>query len=137
MVKEDGVVIKVLYNGEKLKLKNTQKLQFTSLSAFADKLAYTWESWAGNYQRVRNTGMTTVSLDTMQKWHNTDFLALVRDPYPWYGEEYLNRLVPVLDVYGRGALVAAIDAKLVCTTHLQYLKKQGKMQVTDHQVEFI
>jgi len=126
----------------KLELKDTTKLQKTSLDLFAQQLGYEWNNTFGKYIagwssfNVNNgisRGMCYISLSKIQLWYNSNFIVEV-DDFPWHGEPVLPKIAEKLK-FNVEELQSAIDSKLVITTHLQYSKKQNKLLCTNHQIK--
>jgi hypothetical protein len=64
-----------------VELKDTMKLQKASLDLFAQELGYWWDVECSNYYIDHFSTLTrdkvAVSLETMQKWHNHEFVTEV------------------------------------------------------------
>lgn len=124
----------------KLVLKDTTKLQKTSLDLFAEWLGYEWWDSKGKYKVNTNSyfegetrGMKYISLHKMQLWYNREFTNEA-ETFPWHGEDVLVEVSKRLS-FTVDRLQSAIDSKLVITTHLQYSKKQSKLLCTNHQIK--
>lgn len=99
-------------------LKDTSKLQRKSLNSFAEHLQYMWlsdeydwyipKSYKGK-QEVEDHN--TVSLSTMQSWHNNSFVVDGCDDLLSAANKF-NFTV--------GQLQRAIDSKLVSDTYLKF-----------------
>lgn len=128
----------------KLELKDTTKLQKTSLDLFAQQLGYKWCNRDGHYyvsffhteeyDAAKARGMLSISLIKMQSWYNCNFKNCTED-YPWHGSEiYLADVSENLG-FTIPQLRNAINVKLVITTHLQYSKKFKAVLCTNYQIK--
>jgi len=132
----------------KLELKDTTKLQKTSLDLFAQQLGYKWCNRGGHYNPIASVsffhteeydaakarGMLSISLIKMQSWYNCNFKNCIED-YPWHGGEIYLALVSEYLGFTVPQLRKAVNAKLVVTTHLQYSKKFKAVLCTNHQIK--
>ena len=131
-----------------VEMKDTTKLQKTSLDLFAQQLGYEWCDRGGHYKPITSVsffhteeydaakarGMLSISLIKMQSWYNCNFKNCTED-YPWHGSEiYLADVSENLG-FTVPQLRKAVNAKLIITTHLQYSKKFKVVLCTDHQIK--
>lgn len=132
------MLIKKFKDGSEAELKDTTNIQLQSLINFAEKIKYRYRADLGLFANTfGGIERTTVSVETMQTWHNSNFKRLLVN-YPWHGEPYYTEVEDTLQLTkGYSQPEIAIKSKLVNKTKLQWSKKQRKLITVDHQIEFI
>ena len=123
-----------------VELKDTTRLQKNSLDDFASRLKYFWDKNQGNYHlwgtllSDNKYPMNRVSLNTMQNWHNGNFVE--HGIYSWHGERIIDVAAEKIGVKPT-QLELAVKNKVLHTTHLQWSTKRKELVCTDHQISLI
>ena len=127
-----------------VEMKDTTRLQKVALDLFAGCLSYAWDINKGNYGKTEDdsdyeysnslSALPSVSLNTMQNWHNGNFAEY--GLYSWHGERIIDVAAEKIGV-NTTQLELAVSNKVLHTTHLQWSKKRKELACTDHQISFI